>query len=235
VRLEPGFSLKICIRHRAVQEFSFISTTSETTELEVLSQVELIDVELRQEIARYTFAPIVVWVGTVPVVFTPVLAVHVGLDGTVSVGISAGVTESSTLTAGATFAQAEWTPVWGMSQTFDYRSPELFAGARFLASAGPRLSLLVYGVAGPYTETTTYLELEADLLAVPWWQLFGGIRGDVGVRVEILGRVIASYQANLFHQKWLLAEAGGGFPDSLGEGDMLRVEPMATATPGPDG
>lgn len=211
VRMEPAFSLKMRIRHFEVQEFAFISQTRETAELELLTQVDLVDYHLRKEVARYTFAPIVVWLGSVPVVFTPVLVVNIGLDGKVSVGITASMSETSTYTSGARYSQGSWSPVAEVSHQFSYQPPSLSAGASFVASTGPLLTILVYGVAGPYAETVSYLELVADTLQNPWWQLFVGVRADVGVRVEVFGRVL-EYEANVYNDKWLLAAAEGGFP-----------------------
>ena len=226
VHLDPSLSLKLRIRDFEVEEFSFISETRETSDLELITSVDLVDYHVRQEVARYTFAPIVVWVGTVPVVFTPVLAVHVGLDGTVTVGMTTSVSQQATITAGATYAGGVWSPVSEITPNFYFSPPTLSAMARVAAYSGPQLSLMVYGVAGPYTQTRSYLELVADPFQVPWWQLFGGLRGQVGVKVEILGRLLASYEATLFDQKWLLAEAEGGFPIIATETPQPTLEPV---------
>ena len=225
VLLEPSLSLRLRIRDFEVQEFSFISETRETSDLQLITSVELVDYHVRQEVAKYTFAPIVVWVGTVPVVFTPVLAVHVGLDGTVTVGITTSVSQQATFTAGATYVGGEWSPVSEISPSFSFSPPTLFATAKVAAYTGPQLSLMVYGVAGPYTQTQSYLELVADPFQVPWWQLFTGLRGKVGVKVEVLGRLLASYEATLFDEKWLLAEAEGGFPASATDTPQPALEP----------
>jgi hypothetical protein len=214
VILEPSLSLRLRIRDFEVQEFSFVSQTRETSDLQLIASVDLVDYHVRQELATYTFTPIVIWVGTVPVVFTPVLRVHVGLDGTVTVGISAGVSQQTTLTAGATYLDGTWSPVSDLTHAASFTPPTLFATARAAAYVGPQLSLLVYGVAGPYAQTEGYLELVADLFQVPWWQLFAGLRGQVGVRVEVFGHLLASYEATLFDERWLLAEADGGFPSA---------------------
>ena len=226
VLLEPSLSLRLRIRDFEVREFSFISKTRETSDLQLITSVDLVDYHVRQQIASYTFAPIVVWVGTVPLVFTPVLTVQIGLDGTVTVGIATGVSQQTTLTAGATYFEGEWSPVSEVTHAASFSPPTLFATARFVAYTGPQLSLLVYGVAGPYTQSQGYIELVADTLQVPWWQLFAGLRGQVGVRVEVFGHILASYEATLFDETWLLAEADGGFPASPTETPQPTVEPI---------
>ena len=226
VLLEPSLSLRLRIRDFEVQELSFISQTRETSDLQLITSVELVNYHVRQEIASYTFAPIVVWVGMVPVVFTPVLTVHVGLDGTVTVGITTSVSQQTTLTAGAIYLDGEWSPVSEITSAHSFSPPTLFATARVVAYTGPQLSLLLYGVAGPYTQRQGYLELVADQLQVPWWQLFAGLRGQVGVRVEVFGHILASYEATLFDERWLLTEADGGFPASPTETPQPTAEPV---------
>jgi len=226
VLLEPSLSLRLRIRDFEVQEFSFISQTRETSDLQLITSVELVDYHLRQELASYTFALIVVWVGTVPVVFTPVLTVYVGLDGSVTVGITTSVSQQTTLTAGAIYLDGEWSPVSEITSAHSFSPPTLFATARVAAYTGPQLSLLLYGLAGPYTQPQGYPELVADPFELPWWQLFAGLRGQVGVRVEVFGHLLASYEATLFDERWLLTEADGGFPASPTETPQPTAEPV---------
>ena len=120
----------------------------------------------------------------------------------------------------------EWSPVSEITSAHSFSPPTLFATARVAAYTGPQLSLLLYGVAGPYTQSQGYLELVADTVQVPWWQLFAGLRGQVGVRVEVFGHILASYEATLFDERWLLAEADGGFPASPTETPQPTAEPV---------
>ena len=64
------------------------------------------------------------------------------------------------------------------------------AGLDVKGYAGGQVSLLLYGITGPYAELNAYLKLEADVFANPWWTLYAGLEVPVGVKVQFLGKVI---------------------------------------------
>jgi formylglycine-generating enzyme required for sulfatase activity len=86
---------------------------------------------------------------------------------------------------------------------------------------GARLALQLYGVAGPYASVQSFLELEADFCATPWWTLYGGLEVPVGVRFEVLSHVLADYEAMIIGYRTNLAEATTAPPIPCG--DMVTV------------
>ena len=89
-------------------------------------------------------------VGPVPVVFAPVLTFQVGVDGSVHVGVTTGVKQELTASAGAKYADKTWGPVAGLTNNFTWTPPTLHAGLDLKGYASARLQVLVYGLVGPY-------------------------------------------------------------------------------------
>jgi formylglycine-generating enzyme required for sulfatase activity len=195
IRLEPSFDIKLVVRNWRLQQLSFTTSAVETAELEIKAEVELVNVEVEKEIARYTLSPMTAMVGLVPVVIVPVLTINVGVDGDVHVGVTAGVEQQVTLIEGLRYAGGAWQPVSSFSNQFHHTPPTLSAGLELKGYAGTQLSLLLYGVTGPYAEINAYLELEADIADDPWWTLWGGLEASAGVKMEVLGHSIADYES----------------------------------------
>ena len=209
IEFEPTLNFSLLIRQGVIEHMQFTVDARETADLEI--EAQLAAAGLRKEkllgnpIQLQTF---VVWVGPVPVVFAPVLTFQIGIDGSVHVGVSTGVTQALAASAGVEYANRTWGPVSGLTNNFTWTPPTLHAGLDLKGYASVRLQVLVYGVVGPYGDVGPYLKLEADTSATPWWQLYGGIEVPVGVRVDPLGyKKIASYEVIAIGTKQVLAQA----------------------------
>jgi formylglycine-generating enzyme required for sulfatase activity len=218
IRLKPDFNFSLRVQNFELQELSFIAIVEETAKLAIEAKAELPFMEEKTEIARYTFSPITIMVGPVPVVLSPVLIVNVGIDGSVYVGLRSEVTQQATLRAGLRYAGAVWTPVTDFSNQFNCgSSPTLQStlGVEAKAYAGAQLVLRLYGLAGPYAEIDAYLKLDVDVAASPWWTLYGGLEVPVGVRMEVLGRELADYDVVAIGYRLVLAQAQANNPPNV--------------------
>jgi formylglycine-generating enzyme required for sulfatase activity len=212
IYLQPGFDFDLTVRSWRLQTLNFVVSAEEVAELEIEATIELLSVAEEEEIARYYLTPITVMVGPVPVVLTPVLSFHVGVDGSVHLGVTAGVTQNATFSAGLLYADSSWQTVQSFTNGFDWNEPTLTAGLDVKGYGGGRLQLLLYGLVGPYTTLNAYLELEADVFATPWWELYGGLEVPVGVRVDVLGRTLADHATVAIGYRQLLAQADSDTP-----------------------
>jgi hypothetical protein len=194
VFIDPRFSFDLVIESGRVKHVSVVNTTTETAEIAVTAGVT-VTANPEYELPPIHLQPIVTFVSWLPVVIEPRLVVRIGVEGSVSVGISAGIAQQATLTLGLTYDDGSWTPVSSFTPSIDFTPPGLATECSFRAYAGPRLDLLLYGIAGPYFKVDGYLELRADLFEDPWWNLYGGVEAGVGVRVEIFGRELLDYEA----------------------------------------
>jgi hypothetical protein len=207
IRLEPRFDFGLAVDGFHLEELSFTSGADETAELKIVAEVDYPIIKTEKEIAEHHFNPITVAIGPFPVVIVPVLTVNVGVDGSVHIGVTTGVTQEAALRAGLRYASGTWSPVREFSNEFHFNPPQLSAGVDLKGYAGAQLSLLLYGVTGPYAKVNAYLKLEADPFAVPWWQLYGGLEVPVGVEIEIFSHLIAGYEATVIDYRLLLAQA----------------------------
>jgi len=210
ISINPSFNFNVEIEHFQLKQFSFINTTTESVQLELKTGTEILDIHKKEEIVRYNFTTIPIWVGGVPVYITPVLTVNVGIDGEISNGITISITQDATLTAGLTYNNGTLSPVSDLSASnFQF---DLFSLLKEECSVkgftGPQLSLLLYGVMGPYAEIDGYLELDADPLSSPWWKLYGGIDVPIGVKFEVFSHVLIDYDYTINIYNMLLAQAG---------------------------
>jgi hypothetical protein len=210
ISFDLGFNFNLEIDNFQLKNLTFTSSVVEATEIEFEAKAAILELEKKVEIARLTFSPITAWIGWVPIVIIPVLSVNVGIDGEVSVGITTKIAQEATLTAGLSYNNGTWSPISNFSNSFTFDPPFLSAGAEVMAYAGPQLNLLLYGIAGPYGEIKGYLELEADIFDDPWWELYGGLEANLGVRVEVLSKEIVDYQLpGVIGYRILLAQASG--------------------------
>lgn len=215
IRLEPSFDFGLVVEHWELEELHFTTSVDEKAELEIKTEVEYPIIKKEKEIARYHLGHFTAMVGPVPVVVVAELTVNVGVDGSVHVGISTRVTQEATLTAGLQYVDGTWSPVADFSNEFHYNPPTLSAGLDVKGYAGAQLSLLLYGVTGPYAEVNAYLKLEADIAETPWWSLYGGLEMPVGVKIEILSHLIAGYEVTVIDYKLPLAQAQSNSPPNL--------------------
>jgi hypothetical protein len=216
ISLEPSFNFDLVVDDWKLKKLTFTNTTVERAELEIEAKITVAEIEKEVELAKYTFTPITVMVGSVPVVITPVLTVSVGLNGEVSVGITTGASQEAQFTAGLRYDNGKWSPVSDFSNDFGFTPPSPLTEAIFKTYAGQQLDLLLYGVVGPCGEINAYLELNADVFDDPWWKLYGGLEGNIGVNVDVLGHEIADHSETVIDYRKLLAQAEGSYTPPSG-------------------
>jgi Tol biopolymer transport system component len=224
-----SFHLKIDISYlMKLRYLTFTATPWQTAELTVSSDISR-SIQEKIKIARYQMKPYIVMVDIWPVIMVPVVTLYVGLDGKVSAELSTGFTESASLTAGLEYSDKKWGAVSDFDIDFDYKPPELSASASIKAYIEPEMTLLIYGVVGPYSTLQGYLHLLADINDDPWWILSGGTAVGAGVQVEVLGHEIVDfgipdiidYQVELAHAEhsamWYKDADGDGYSDGLSQ------------------
>jgi hypothetical protein len=206
---EPRFDFRLKIKGFRVDEVSLVAGATERVELEVsgAANVEFVDLDNEVNVARYVFQPITAWIGWVPVVITPILDVHVGLDGSASVSFYTGVTQQLTLRAGLRYRRGSFQPVAELTNEFNFVPPILTANVQVQGYAGLEFGLLIYGVGGPEATLDGFLELDGNLARTPWLSLYGGIRAEAGIRFEILGYRIADRHQTVLDKRVLLASS----------------------------
>jgi len=190
-----------------LKKLSFTTTLSESAQLELVAELDVLDLSKELELAKFTFSPITFTVGPVPVVLVPTLTIKAGASAKVSVTATTSITQEASVTGGLSYAGGIWEPISGFQNQFGFNPPQITAEASAKAYVKPQLSLMLYTLAGPHAGLEGYLMITADPSKDPWWQLLAGIKGDVGVEMKIFSKLIASYSKTIFDKSWVLAQA----------------------------
>lgn len=208
--MDPTVNFSFDVRHRRLEEVYFSLQNVQTTELEIFVGSEVLSREAEYSLARIPMNPIYFQAGLVPVVVVPVLEITVGSNVEVNIRVQTQVTQSSTLEYGVQYQNGSWEPISHAEFSFSNEPPQLSASIEVKGYFGPQFNLLLYGIAGPYTDANAFLKLEADIFDTPWWTLYGGGEVGVGVQVDFLGRTIADfYLPNVLNYQQIIAQASG--------------------------
>ncbi len=209
------FDIYLQIQDFKLTKLKFENKINEAVNLELIGECSMPDINKTIKIAEYNFTPFVAaWIPTTPpfpIVLAPELEVNVNFEGNLSSTIIISVNQNAELTSGLLYENGNWSPISDFSNNFQFNEPQLTANAFAKVSGGPRLNLLLYGVAGPYAEINGYAKIEADVNKYPWWSLYGGLEAKLGVNVQVLGHTIADYNKTVIDFEKVLAEAGGDF------------------------
>ncbi|NOY49371.1 MAG: hypothetical protein GXO88_02205 [Chlorobi bacterium] len=150
----------------------------------------------RIPLATFYFQPWTFAIGPVPVVFIPKVQLFVEVDGSVSAEFSTGASESFNGRLGAKYTSDDgWSTIADKTFIFDYYPPQLDLSASVKANVGPEVSLMLYGVAGPFTNVTACSQLDAERhTGTDNWDLDYkvGVKSEVGIRVDVF----------LFEDEW---------------------------------
>jgi len=150
----------------------------------------------RIPIATYYFEPWTFTLGPIPVVFVPKIELFVEVDGSITADFSTGASESFTGRLGTKYTSDDgWGTIKEKTFTYDYYPPELNLSANIEANVGPEVSLLLYGVAGPFTNITACSLLEAEIhTGTDNWDLDYkvGVKTEVGIKIDVM----------LFEEEW---------------------------------
>lgn len=174
-------------------------------EVEVLETIEL--------------TPITFSIGPIPVVLVPLIQLRVGVNGSVTADLTAGVQTDATVRIGFGYQNGSWGPVSEFDPTASFDAPNFRDGARGTAKvwAGPRAELAAYGVAGVFGELRGFVQGDVDSAADPWWTLSAGVEALAGAFLRVLDTTIADYQTDPLTASIELADAGGPAPSEQAE------------------
>ena len=127
---QPRFDFDLRVRGFRIERLSLLSGATERVDLQITGDVQILDVNKRVQVAYYLLHPATVWVGWLPVVFTPVLTVDVGLDGSAEVGFDVAVAQEANLNVGLVYDAGRWTPVSEFTNDFGFTPPTITANCQ---------------------------------------------------------------------------------------------------------
>lgn len=192
------------------------------------------EVSTKDSISLATFQaqPITFFIGFVPVVIVPTLefvaGYEVGLNQKAK--ITSGVASENVVTAGARYESGEWSPVLDRSNSLEARpfDWELSVSAGAKGYVQPNLSFQVYGVAGPFINSSGFLRAETEVAPPAWaWGVYLGMDGAFGGEVSIFDNVLAKYEHTFAEVEWEVAgDSGeiGGDTEATISGEVTDAE-----------
>lgn len=216
-RFSPDIDFSLGIRRGRLTDL--LVAASGTFELSmdlVLDASEEVSTKDSMTLATFQAQPITFFIGFVPVVIVPTLEFVAGYE----VGfnqkakIMSGVQSQSVITAGAAYGNGQWSPVLDRSNTLEARpfDWELSVSAGAKGYVQPNLSFRVYGVAGPFINSSGFLRAETEVAPPSWsWGVYLGIDGAFGGEVTIFDNVLAKYEHTFAEIEWEVAGDGGEF------------------------
>ena len=179
-------------------------------DLRVFTTWDGMSFEMEAPVAKVTLPPIDVG-GIIPIWVTPIIELDLDASGELKARITAEVSDKVTVSAGLKYEEGQWSPYASKDIQYSYQPPKLEASADIKASLGPKFTLLIEGLVGPWVSVDGYVEFMADTQDDPWWTLWAGFEGFVGIDAELLGVGFHYQSDDLIGYREKLADAGGPF------------------------
>lgn len=126
-----------------------------------------------------------------PIVLTPKFKFILGVEANLDAGISAEASAQLGVLVGVLYV-GDWIDEKTVSRTLN-GSVVVSSNATAKAFVRPELEVGLYDTVGAHVGLQPYVRLDADVTANPWWTLYAGVDGDLGIGVSFIGIDIASY------------------------------------------
>lgn len=176
-----------------------------------------IGAEVEKEIDLFKASVGPVWMGVVPLFFEYSIKAVFTAGFNASGEMEFGFDTKIATTAGASYNRdndPKWSTIWGNYAGFESTPPSFNAGLSTYAqmSMVPEFYISIAKMAGPYINVQPYLRSQLDVDILKWdFNVYGGINGNLGFKVEILGYGIADYYASFPVKKWNIYNKSGLF------------------------
>ncbi len=205
LRVQVTPKLQLQIRRLKLQYFEASVKMSDESELELTASGQMTFAR-SWELGRVRFNPVTVWLGPVPVVFTPYIAFTVGVDGRVSANINYKVSQDASYKVGVKYDRNNGGFGTINEKTFNFDAPtpnyaqnNVSAVARGYLGLKPGIqfwsTVVVATVNGDVSgEVRGYGKADIDTTRTPLWKLSAGAQfcSAYNVRLRILFGIINS-------------------------------------------
>ncbi|RMB63908.1 hypothetical protein EAX61_00550 [Dokdonia sinensis] len=205
-----GFDVdfKIKVENRQVKSFGLTQNLSSTVEATIGFDVEIVDVTEQFILKRFRLSPVTIFIGPVPVVFTQWIVVLVGVDGSISLGLSYTATNEFETTYGIEYSREEgWNPVFNISNEFTYDDGSAF---NFTGEIEPhiqaRYEVRPYGLTNArvsvYIKPSIKLKGEIDTSNPSHTIITSDWCFDAGARAQmnIFDNTVLNFESSLFDE-----------------------------------
>jgi hypothetical protein len=190
-------------------DFKFQVGLQEKASLKIVAKVAF-SASKEIPIFIHHFTPITFSIGPVPIVITPIFTIKLKLDGSIGVDATFEAAQTLSAVAGVKYTD-DFHNISDISNSFDATAGDSKVFANVNVKLPVRADFLLYGVIGPFVSIVPKLGFDAAIPRDPVWKLFGGVEGNVGLHVEILGYT-KDFTANLFDLTAQIAQSTNTAP-----------------------
>lgn len=210
VSFSTDYQFDLTIGDYKIQELKFNKKSNVKSELTLSSNAFGISSILEKEIAQFKFKPFVVaylpTLPPIPIVVVPEIGVVAGINSTSVNPLSVTFKENADLDIGITYWGGNLIPSFEFSNNFEFSNPIIKKEINLSVYAGPRLDLLLYGIAGPFGAIRGKARIN---YSNEKWSLYGGLEASLGVKMDILSHHISAKFQNIINNEKLIASGGG--------------------------
>lgn len=190
LEIDPWFGMLIEIDNYKLKECKISYDITEILKIECSATLINFNFEKEILIKSYKLKPIVFFVGWFPIVVTPSLHFYLGANGLIKAGITTKIEQNANFSAGLKFANNRWEPFSTLTHNFGFIPPTFSAEAKLEGYIKPKMDLMIYGVAGPYTNVKLAGEFDISISPETAARLYGIIYVGVGGKIQILDKNI---------------------------------------------
>ncbi len=190
-------------------DFKFQVGLQEKASLKIVAKVAF-SASKEIPIFIHRFTPITFSIGPIPVVITPIFTIKLKLDGSIGVDVTFEASQTLSAVAGVQYTD-DFHNISDISNSFDATAGDSKVNASVNVKLPVRADFLLYGVVGPFVSIVPKLGFDAVIPRDPVWKLFGGVEGDIGLHVDILGYT-KDFSATLFDLTAQIAQSTNAAP-----------------------
>ncbi|MBU2651901.1 MAG: hypothetical protein KKA81_13310 [Bacteroidetes bacterium] len=155
---------------------------------------------------------------TVPL--KPTFQLFLGGELTGNISLNASVIDDMGFNAGVKYT-GSWKPYSTFNNTLNFSPPEIGLSMEAEGYLKPQMTLLIYGVKGPYAYCKGYAKGIGQLPQVPWWGLYAGFTIGAGAEVEIFGKKIFDIDLEVYNKEWTLKK---GPQPTVSTNDVTNIQ-----------
>jgi photosystem II stability/assembly factor-like uncharacterized protein len=151
--------------------------------------------------AQILFSPYTVFVGIVPVVFVPKVELVMNSNLSVSARIQTLATQNYNREIGIEYKDSDWNLLNSTNPppSASLQPPSLEGNVNFSVEIGPKASLKLYGIAGPYIDLLLNSGMNASVSPNGFnLNFLLGLESNAGVEIEVIGISLLDYSVQLF-------------------------------------
>ena len=161
------------------------------------------------QLVRIPLPPITAFI----LVFTPEIVVTLNASGEINVSVEYHVEQEIDFEVGVEYESGKgWDTIDTFNQSFSHTPPSFAADIEAEAGLEVEGRLMLYGVAGVSAGIELYAEFIAGIPRDPSWELTGGLRGTVGVDLDVIVWQ-EEFDIEIFDESWSIAEAPNTPPE----------------------